>query len=68
MAPILGVRVKLTCGHWIPARIHPLNRTTRFGCTMGLGCGYRLRWVRWADDQRNWLNPDFDEQKQEFTP
>lgn len=42
------VRVTLECGHTVSMRLTPLSDKIRYGCSMGTGCGYRLRWVRWV--------------------
>lgn len=48
----LPVRVTLSCGHVVKARMHPISMDVRMGCNQGLGCGYSLAWVSWEDTER----------------
>ncbi|MEU6235926.1 hypothetical protein [Kitasatospora sp. NPDC047058] len=43
------VRITLTCGCIVKARITPIGPNVHYGCTSGLGHGYCLPWVRWTD-------------------
>jgi hypothetical protein len=45
------VDVVLECGHTIRMRDHPWREDAKFGCKMGLSCGYRLWWVSWVDKE-----------------
>lgn len=47
--PAANFRVQLSCGHWIKTRNHPLDKRTKYGCTLGTGCGYQLNWLVWED-------------------
>lgn len=45
------VKVKLTCGHFVWMRLHPLRSTTKFSCRAGMGCGYTLNWLDYEDTE-----------------
>lgn len=41
-------RLVLECGHPVLAHNQPWP-DQKFGCTVGLGCGYQLRWVSYTN-------------------
>ena len=48
----LPIRITLSCGHVVKARMNPINENAQMGCNQGLGCGYNLPWVSWVDTER----------------
>lgn len=40
-------RARLECGHETWLRNPPMTGQVRYGCNLGLGCGYSLMWVEW---------------------
>jgi hypothetical protein len=41
--------ITLSCGHKITARNSPLHPTVKYGCGLGLGCGYQLPWISYRE-------------------
>ncbi|MFJ5122342.1 hypothetical protein [Kitasatospora sp. NPDC088548] len=48
--PDAPVRITLSCGCTIRARLPPIGTNGTYGCRSALGHGYRLRWTSWIDD------------------
>lgn len=63
----LPIRVTLSCGHVVKARVSPITANVRMGCNQGLGCGYSLAWVSWEDTERGFsgTNPTMTDNKAE---
>ncbi len=59
----LSVRVELECGHTIKLRLRPITFQARFGCPMGTGCGYHLRWVSWQEGKVIGINKKYAKEK-----
>lgn len=52
------VLITLTCGHRVKARNRPMNPGTLYPCPMNVGCGYRLEWVSFLDEESGKMNPN----------
>ncbi|PBC71535.1 hypothetical protein BX265_6145 [Streptomyces sp. TLI_235] len=55
--PTYLVQILLDCGCTVPARLAPLRPTYTYGCTLGLGHGYRRRWVAYTEAGQTSHNP-----------
>lgn len=54
----LFAQVTLDCGHTISTRQAPINNKARYGCSLGQGCGYQLRWTKYTENGTVVVNRD----------